>query len=70
MKIWTCERVARSIECSPQQVKRYCDFEKIPCFKTSSDGLHSLYAYRIHEDDLLKFFDCETLEDFSRVKYR
>lgn len=70
MKTWTCERVARSIGCSPQQIKRYCDLKKIPCYRSSSDGMQSMYTYRIHEDDLLIFFDCETLDDFSKVKYR
>lgn len=70
MNIWTCERVARSLGCSPQQIKRFCDLDKIPCYKASSDGVQSAYSYRIREDDLLKFFGCETLQDFSKVQYR
>ncbi|MBE1446153.1 hypothetical protein GGC63_005655 [Paenibacillus sp. OAS669] len=70
MKIWTCERVARSLECSPQQIKRYCDLDKIPCYRSSNDGMQSMYTYRIHEVDLLKFFGCETLENFCKVRYR
>ncbi len=70
MMTWTCERVARSLGCSPQQIKRFCDLNKIPCYRSSSDGMQSMYSYRIHEFDLLNFFDCKTLDDFRQVKYR
>lgn len=70
MKTWTCERVARSLRCSPQQIKRFCDLGSMPCYRSSSDGMQSMYTYRILEDDLLKFFDCDTLENFSKVQYR
>jgi len=70
MIVWTCERVARSIGCSPQQIKRYCDLGNMPCNRTSNDGIQSLYSYRIHEQDLLNFFGCKTLEEFKQVRYR
>lgn len=70
MSVWTCERIARVLCCSPQQVKRFCDFGTLPCYKTSSDGIQSVYSYRIHEHDLLVFFGCETVEDFKNVQYR
>ncbi|WP_076148349.1 helix-turn-helix domain-containing protein [Paenibacillus odorifer] len=69
MKIWTCERVARYLGCSPQQIKRYCELNKIPCYRSSSDGMQSMYSYRINEEDLLQFFNCKTLEDFNQVRY-
>lgn len=70
MKVWTCEHIARSLGCSPQQIKRFCDLDKIACYKTSSDRIQSIYSYRIHEDELLNFFGCETMEDFKKVRYR
>lgn len=70
MNFWTCERIARSIGCSAQQIKRYCDLGKIPCYKSSNDNVQSVYSYRIYEVDLLHFFQCETLEDFIKVQYR
>jgi hypothetical protein len=70
MKIWTCERVARSLGCSPQQIKRFCDLGKIPCYRSSNDGMQSAYSYRIHEHALLDYFSCDTVEDFKKVQYR
>lgn len=70
MNVWTCEGVARTLGCSPQQVKRFCDLGILPCYKTSSDGIQSLYSYRIYEQDLLDFFNCKTIEDFKKVRYR
>jgi len=70
MKVWTCESVARSLGCSPQQVKRFCDLGNMPCYRSSSDGMQSAYSYRIHELALLDYFNCETVEDFKKLQYR
>lgn len=70
MNVWTVERVARSLGCSPQQIKRWCDLGDLSYYTDTTDRLVSRYSYRIIEEDLLKFLGCETVDEFKKLQYR
>jgi hypothetical protein len=70
MNVWTVERVARSLGCSLQQIKRWCDLGDLPYYTDTTDRLVSRYPYRIIEEDLLKFLGCETVDEFKKLQYR
>lgn len=66
---YTFERVGRILGCSPEQIRLWKE-KGLNTFTPEHDRTFSRYPYRIWESDLLAYFQCESLEDFKKLKYR
>ena len=68
--VYTFEKIGRSLGVTAEQVKRLVELQGLPTVFTANDRTYSKYHRRIREADLLKFFDCNSMDEFRQLRYR
>ncbi|MGG1879443.1 hypothetical protein ABDI30_17965 [Paenibacillus cisolokensis] len=66
---YTFETIARSLGTTPEQIKRLETVSGLETFTPGNDRTYSKYPKRIKESEVLRFFKCETMDDFRKLKW-
>lgn len=69
-RYYTLEQIGRMMQVSPDQIKRFIVLQGLEAFIPEKPAESSRFPQRVRESELLKHFNCQSMEEFRALRYR